>query len=191
MSALAGYVLVPTLRRQVVRKRVGLMRPALLDGIMELVTHIASTGRDLHATRVADIREFSLPALLRFEDRNSMAHSIEARVPFVDREVVSCSLRLPDDQLLQDGYTKYPLRLLAATLLPDAITWRRAKVGFEPPSRQWLAALREQMQREVEASSLIARLTGAPPHVATQPLPLQWRLYNLARWQSLFEVEAA
>jgi len=173
MSALAGYVLVPSLRRRVISERIAFMRPAFRDDVLELVAHIASTGRDLHASRIADIREFSLPALLRFEDRNSMAHSIEARV------------------LLQDGYTKYPLRLLAASLLPDSIAWRRAKVGFEPPSQSWLAALREQMQQEVQASSILARLSRVIPQVNRQPLPLQWRLYNLARWQRLFAVDAA
>lgn len=190
MAALAGYVLVPSLRRRVISERIGFMRPAFRDRVMELVAHITSTGRDLHATRVADIREFSLPALLRFEDRNSMAHSIEARVPYVDREVVSCALRLPDAQLLRDGYTKYPLRLLAASMLPHSIAWRRAKVGFEPNSRLWLSALRKHMQQEVQASSIVARLSHTIPRVDRQPLPLQWRLYNLARWQRLFAVDA-
>ncbi len=191
MAALAGYVLLPSLRRRVIRARIGFMQAQFRDDVLQLVAHIASTGHDLHATRIADIQEFSLPALLRFEDRNSMAHSIEARVPYVDREVVSCALRLPDGQLLQNGYTKYPLRLVAASLLPAGIAWRRAKVGFEPPSHSWLSALRAQMQAEVQASSIVARLSRAMPQVSRQPLPLQWRLYNLARWQRLFEVDAA
>ena len=70
-----------------------------------------------------------------------------------------------------------------------AIAWRRFKIGFEPPTQQWLAAIAQRVQPEVEGSSLIRRLCRAVPHAARQPLALQWRLYNLARWQQLFGVQ--
>jgi len=189
MTALAAYVLVPPLRRRVITTRAEFLRPEFLACVLELVARISRASRDLHNARVADIAEFSLPALLRFEDRNSMAHSIEARVPYVDREVVSCALRLPDTDLLCDGFTKYPLRTLAASVLPPGIAWRRAKIAFEPPTQSWLAALRGAMQLEVERSPLVARLCHRVPRVMQQPLAVQWRLYNLARWQRLFAVE--
>ena len=127
-------------------------------------------------------------ALLRFEDRNSMAHSIEARVPYVDRELATCALRLPESELMHKGFTKYPLRAIAARVLPASIAWRRFKVGFEPPTARWLAGISERMQHEVESSSLIACLARRVPSMRETPLPLQWRLFNLARWQQLFAV---
>src|SRR5919108_5711071 len=93
--------------------------------------------------------------------------------------------RLPNTELLRDGFTKYPLRLLAASVLPAGIAWRRNKIGFEPPTQCWLGALREQMQLEVGRSPLIARLCRAIPRVTEHALGVQWRLYNLARWQRL------
>lgn len=190
MTALGAYMLLPPLRRWVISDRVRFLRPEFLACVLELLARISRVSGDLHSARVADIAELSLPALLRFEDRNSMAHSIEARVPYVDRSVVACALRLPESGLLHDGFSKYPLRQLAARVLPPEIAWRRIKIAFEPPMQSWLGALRQQMQLEVERSPLISRLCAAVPRVADQRLALQWRLYNLARWQTLFAVEA-
>lgn len=188
MVALAAYILLPRLRRRHITKRSAFLRAEFLPYVHELLARLASSSRNVHDARLADISEFSLPALLRYEDRNSMAHSIEARVPYVDCEVAQVALRLPAAQLLHAGFTKYPLRLLAAKLLPAAIAWRRAKVGFEPPTGRWLAALGERMQNEVHGNGLVARLC-AKPRLAELSLAQQWRLYNLARWQQLFSVE--
>lgn len=190
LSALAVYVLWPPLRRRVAAARVAFLRSEFSACVLEVVTRISQSSRHLHDARLADISAFSLPALLRFEDRSSMAHSIEARVPYVDRGVVSCALRIPDIDLLRDGFTKFPLRAVAARVLPDSIAWRRSKIGFEPPTASWLAPLASSMQREVESSTLIARLCRSVPRLSALPLALQWRLYNLARWQRLFAVEA-
>ena len=118
-----------------------------------------------------------------------MAHSIEARVPYVDREVVLQALRLPAAELLCDGFTKYALRTVAAGILPKEIAWRRGKVGFEPPTERWLRGLQGRLQSEVERSPLIAHLCRKVPRLTEQPPGLQWRLYNLARWQELSAVE--
>ena len=190
LSALAVYVLWPPLRRWVAAARVAFLRTEFSACVLEVVTRISQASRHLHDARVADITAFSLPALLRFEDRNSMAHSIEARVPYVDRGVVSCALRIADTELLRDGFTKYPLRAVAARVLPDRIAWRRSKIGFEPPTASWLAPLAGLMQQEVESSTLIARLCRSVPRLSSLPLALRWRLYNLARWQRLFAVES-
>src|SRR5204862_6490459 len=123
------------------RARRSCLRAAFRPGSRWVVERIPRANRRLHSARIADLSEFSLPALLRYEHRNSMAHSIEARVPYVDREVASCALRLPDTELLHEGFTKYPLRMIAARELPAAIAWRRFKIGFEPPTQQWLAAI--------------------------------------------------
>src|SRR5204862_2849097 len=141
MAATAGYMLLPTVRRRKIAARSAFLRTEFLTGALEVVERISRANRRLHSARIADLSEFSLPALLRYEDRNSMAHSIEARVPYVDREVASCALRLPDTELLHEGFTKYPLRMIAARELPAAIAWRRFKIGFEPPTQQWLAAI--------------------------------------------------
>jgi asparagine synthase (glutamine-hydrolysing) len=188
MSALAGYILIPSLRRWFVRRRSGFLRAEFATAVQRLLGRMAASAHGLQDARNADLREFSLPALLRYEDRNSMAHGIEARVPYVDRQVAGCALRLPPIDLYCHGFSKYPLRELAAQLLPHTIAWRSAKVGFEPPTQRWLEPLAGTMKAEVECSTLLVRLCATMPSLQELPTSLRWRFYNLARWQQLFGV---
>jgi asparagine synthase (glutamine-hydrolysing) len=82
----------------------------------------------------------SLPQLLRYGDRNSMAHSREVRLPFLDRRVAELALSLPPGFLLRDGFTKAALRDAVRDLVPAEVLARRDKVGFEPPQARWLGS---------------------------------------------------
>lgn len=77
-------------------------------------------------------RTLQLPALLRYEDRNSMAHSVEGRVPFLDHRLVEFAFRLPGDFKIRGADTKHILREGLAGVLPEKIRTRRDKVGFAP-----------------------------------------------------------
>ena len=87
-----------------------------------------------------DVMANNLSALLRFEDRNSMAFGVEARVPFLDHRVVEYVFALPADFRIRDGWTKWLLREAMRVTLPDAVAWRRDKKGFVTPEIQWLRA---------------------------------------------------
>lgn len=76
---------------------------------------------------------YSLPHLLKYEDRNSMAHSIEARVPFTDYRLVDYMFSIPAVYKIRHGWTKWLLRLAVKDLLPAQIVWRRDKLGFAAP----------------------------------------------------------
>lgn len=80
----------------------------------------------------------SLPMLLRFEDRNSMAYSVEARVPFVGRDLIEFSLSLADNFKLDGARTKVILREALKDYLPDDVYSRNDKIGFAPPEEMWL-----------------------------------------------------
>jgi asparagine synthase (glutamine-hydrolysing) len=69
-----------------------------------------------------------------------MAHSVEVRLPFLFHELVEFVFALPDQQRIRDGWTKFLLRSSMAEALPDQITWRRDKVGYEAPQQHWLTA---------------------------------------------------
>jgi asparagine synthase (glutamine-hydrolysing) len=79
-----------------------------------------------------------LPALLRYEDRLSMAFSIESRVPFLDHRLVELAFALPDDFKRHNGWSKYGLRRALDGFLPSNIVWRRDKKGFPTPVGNWL-----------------------------------------------------
>jgi asparagine synthase (glutamine-hydrolysing) len=84
----------------------------------------------------------SMPALLRYADRNSMAHSREVRLPFLDRRVAELALSLPPAFVYADGTTKRVLRDAVRGLVPVRVLARRDKVGFETPEARWLASPR-------------------------------------------------
>ncbi len=79
-----------------------------------------------------------LPSLLRYEDRNSMAFSIETRLPFLDYRLVEFAFALPDEQKLDGVTTKSILRRALADRIPPAVLARRDKMGFETPADVWL-----------------------------------------------------
>ena len=91
----------------------------------------------------------SLPLLLRYEDRNSMAHSIEARVPFLDHRLVEFALRLGSQHKIVGGDTKRVLRRSMREFLPPAILNRRDKIGFATPEEGWFKG---PMRNELQAA---------------------------------------
>ena len=88
-----------------------------------------------------------LPDLLRFADRDSMAHSVEVRLPFLDRDVAEFAWSLPGRLLHQAGASKYLLRRAFRGVVPSTVLDRRDKVGFETPQERWFAtpAARERI----------------------------------------------
>jgi asparagine synthase (glutamine-hydrolysing) len=85
-----------------------------------------------------------LEELLRYADRNSMAHGREVRLPFLSHELVEFIFLLPSNYKIRHGRTKWLLRKAMEKRLPDEITWRHDKVGFEPPQQQWMQHHRVQ-----------------------------------------------
>jgi asparagine synthase (glutamine-hydrolysing) len=79
-----------------------------------------------------------LPSLLRYEDRNSMAYSIEARVPFLDYRMVEFAFRLPPDLKIRGRQTKYVARRAFEPWVPESVRARRDKMGYETPTDAWL-----------------------------------------------------
>jgi asparagine synthase (glutamine-hydrolysing) len=79
-----------------------------------------------------------LPSLLRYEDRNSMAFSIETRLPFLDYRLVEFVFSLPDQQRLDGATTKAIMRRALADRIPPTVLARQDKMGFETPADVWL-----------------------------------------------------
>jgi asparagine synthase (glutamine-hydrolysing) len=102
-------------------------------------------ARTLNELLAREVESTSLPALLRYEDRNSMAHSIEARVPFLDHRLVEFAFSLPGDWKIRDLTTKRVLREALCGVIPEAIRTRTDKVGFRAdPDVTWNLARRHR-----------------------------------------------
>ena len=110
-----------------------------------------------------------LEELLRYADRNSMAHGREVRLPFLSHELVEFVFTLPPHFKIRKGWTKWLLRESMAKNLPAEITWRRDKVGFEPPQKQWMQnkKLREMIQ---EARQKLVKEKILNPGIITKPI---------------------
>src|SRR3954451_17682107 len=80
-----------------------------------------------------------LPALLQVEDRVSMAHGLESRVPLLDHRLVELAPTIPADSKFRDGRMKHILKETTRTLLPDVIAERTDKMGFPVPLTDWMA----------------------------------------------------
>lgn len=104
-----------------------------------------------------DITSESLPALLRYEDRNSMSFGIEARVPFLDVRLVEFTLQLPDRLKIANGMTKAILRRAMSGRVPQEVLERRDKVGFATPQLFWLRQSRAEIERRVLDGQIVRR----------------------------------
>jgi asparagine synthase (glutamine-hydrolysing) len=91
--------------------------------------------------------EYKLEHLLKWEDRNSMAFSLEARVPFLDHRLVEATLSADGRDIIVNGMTKAPLREAMKGILPEEIRLRTDKIGFGTPQDEWF--------REPEFQSLV------------------------------------
>jgi len=83
------------------------------------------------------ITNLTIPALLHYEDRSSMAHSIESRVPFLDYRLVEFGLNLPAQYLSDEGGTRPLYRKAFEKYLPAQITARTDKLGYPTPFAHW------------------------------------------------------
>lgn len=104
-------------------------------------------GKNLNAKLSSDVTKYNLPILLKYEDRNSMAFSIESRVPFADDyRLLELAAAMPAAYKIHNGWSKYALRYAAQDYLPENICWRRDKIGFATPEKLWLYNIRDELK---------------------------------------------
>ena len=136
---------------------------------------------------------YTLPLLLRWEDRNSMAWSIEARTPFADdRELIEYVAGVPGAYKIHRGWSKVLLREAMRDVLPRLVADRTDKIGFATPERAWLLELAPQCREtlSLDDGCLYARALGdkldelarcASPAVIREI----WRAVIFLRWRHL------
>jgi asparagine synthase (glutamine-hydrolysing) len=93
---------------------------------------------NLNERLATDVLAYSTPDLLRYEDKNSMAFSIEARVPFLDHEMVEFIFGLPIDQKIKGGWNRAVYRNAMKGRMPEKNRLRRSKIGFTNPDIAWM-----------------------------------------------------
>jgi asparagine synthase (glutamine-hydrolysing) len=152
------------------------------EGIGDLNTHLARL-----------VLEDSLPALLRYEDRNSMAFSIESRVPFLDYRLVEYIFTQAPHLRIRDGWTKWIQRLAMEGKLPAEVVWRRDKVGFETPEKEWFRSGKQHLMDILNSSSAAGDYLDmewvrreAPGLIDVGETGRVWRWVNFSLWLERF-----
>ncbi|MGE4130478.1 MAG: asparagine synthase (glutamine-hydrolyzing) [Bdellovibrionales bacterium] len=112
-----------------------------------------SSYKNLQDRQIADVGFASLLTLLRYEDRNSMGHSVETRMPFLDYRVMELGSALPYQLKLHHGYGKWILRVIADRQIPRKIAWQRSKKAFSLDPHRWLkVGLGQHIESKVRAN---------------------------------------
>jgi asparagine synthase (glutamine-hydrolysing) len=130
-------------------------------------------------------------------DRNSMAHSIEARVPYVDSRIVEFAFQLPDSYKIGGGKRKRILRLIAEHYLPQAIVSRIDRIGFGAPIEQWLTNDFHAELTRLPDNGVFSRSDLVDPSLLRQYIKrfltgghrdsgTIWRLYAVDTWARVY-----
>jgi len=130
-----------------------------------------------------------LEELLRYADRNAMAHGREVRLPFLSHELVEFIFSLPAHFKIRNGWTKWLLRETMKNRLPESVAWRKDKVGFEPPQKDWMEQKKVQdaiheakeklvTEKVLKQAVLTKNITPLSSHAADN---YDWRYFSAAR----------
>ena len=139
--------------------------------------------------------QFGLQELLRYEDRNSMAFSIESRVPFLDHRLVEFSIALNNNWKIKNGWTKYILRKTAEPLLDKEVVWRKYKMGFLTPQKLWKIQSKKELDTFVNEVNMPAfldknyllKLNEADINNSSH-LSEFWKIVSFLKWAQIFKV---
>lgn len=143
-----------------------------------------------------DLTATNLPKLLRYEDRISMAFSLETRLPYLDYRLVDMVFDLPLNYRIHQGWSKWILRRSMSHVLPKEICWRRNKLGFPTPEKRWLKQgagyIRSLLQAHdftetaayIQPDVLMKLSTASDEELAATPG--LWRMINLLMWHEIF-----
>ncbi|MEW9679304.1 asparagine synthase (glutamine-hydrolyzing) [Pseudomonas sp. TE50-2] len=161
------------------------------SSVPEHLTNFSKACADEFKVQKLEVTSTNLPLLLRYEDKNSMHHGVEARLPFLDYRFAETVLSMPGALKIRDGWTKWLVRRAMDGLMPDAITWRKNKLGFEAPEDMWLARHQDDMQKVVLSCDLLKTVCDMGK-LARRYHRLdkrsRWRLYSVALWARSFGV---
>ena len=140
--------------------------------------------------QILDLTRFGLPTLLRYEDKNSMAHSVESRVPFLDHRLVEFALSVPVEHKIRGARSKVLLRTGLRGTIPEMVRRRRSKLGFGGHWNLWVSELKAEIEEWLASPRLhldpyVRR--AALRELATRCDPDIFRFLVLDRWLHLVQ----
>lgn len=126
--------------------------------------------------------------LIHYSDSRSMCFSIESRMPFMDYRLVEFTANIPSCYKIHNGWTKYFARLAFSGKLPNEITWRKDKMGWPTPDKEWQKSkLKEWYKKEICDSNFLKEFFSRSINKYEKiNVKSKNRLLNISRWQSIF-----
>lgn len=171
-----------------VLRRIKAVKKEYLDLVQTNMIHrLAEAQRSIFGLQIMEITSTQIPQLLKLEDKNSMANSIETRLPFMDWSMVETNLSINNNYKIYDGWSKYILRISMEGELPDEIAWRRKKLGFNAPSEVWLKD-KNKFWEDIDKSSILKEIFNEKIHRIDNEW-VMWRLFNIAKWENIYNVQ--
>jgi len=171
---------------------------ALLGGVWRKYKEALRTPDYFNTATFTEITRSALREYLRYDDRNAMAYSLEARVPFLDYRLVEFAFTLDDRYKIDGLENKVIERRYARGVVPDPIVDRTDKMGFVSPQEVWqrtvMRAEMEAAHAELVGSELLGALAGRSGYVdryrayldgSSNDWAFAWRMYCLSRWARL------
>ena len=155
---------------------------------VNILKEYAKAYKNVTDLQKLEITQTQVPSLLRFEDKNSMAFSIETRLPFMDWELLEASLSINSAFKIRDGWSKWILRKSVDEELPESIVWRKNKIGFAAPIDEWMKDLMPEIEKSINSSTILKKyFSKTPKNLNIYQI---WRLYNLSKWEQLYQIQA-
>ena len=139
-----------------------------------------------------------LPALLHVEDRMSMAHGIESRVPFLDREMVEFAATIPANIKFKNGNMKHILRSAMSRYVPERVMNRKDKMGFPTPFAVWakgecreficdtLSSTKARQRAYIDNEKVMTKIAGEGSFARNL-----WGFFCLELWHQQFHDQAS
>jgi asparagine synthase (glutamine-hydrolysing) len=176
-------------KRFLMRKNLYLKEDLLRLFNNKLLKKIIEKSKNIYDLQLFEINSHQLRTLLMYEDKNSMANSIETRLPFLDYRAVEAAVSMNSDFKINGGWTKYPLRKSGSDhkVLPLEIAWRKNKIGFEAPLKIWLSK-KEDNIKEFEKSTFLNMIIDFKK-IRIWDDVTYWKVLNVYKWQQIFDVE--
>jgi asparagine synthase (glutamine-hydrolysing) len=186
------YFTTPSIRLRILNNRFSFVKKDYLNLVnYNNIKESAKNYKDIILLQKQELMHLQLPHLLKYEDRNSMYHSIETRLPFIDYRLVELALSIGNGYKIKNGWTKHILRKSVEDILPNEIAWRRNKIGFNAPEKTWLNSIDNQIKESLYGSEILNKIAKKDEVIkkyGLMDLRTRWRLFNIAKWEEVFNV---
>ena len=179
-----------SLRKNVHKLKTPFMKP--YSNNFNFLDKLANSYLNIFNLQEQEIMSTNLPCLLKFEDKNSMMNSIEARLPFLDYKVLETALSIDIDYKIKNGWTKYILRKIISKKMPNNIAWRKNKLGFNAPESTWVDHISDDIRLHIKGSKILNELCYTDKILKNFDKfdnRLKWRLYSTAIWEKVYNVK--